>query len=243
VTIYTYVNAQDDYLFHSTKGGKLEERAVIRAEFCYRSQQQKLTAYASLAAEQRIQIDGQAVAQRGGKIVTASGEAWFVYMCKAMDARAREVGRCMTALPITLGANEYQTYLAARTGSTNLINDNLIETLRQNASLFVEPNTRMLTTVVTEIPCGGLFQPRYKNTNGRWIETSPTLQLTTTPIAVAELTEAWDKVMPSDKKVLDFGFGGIYDDEAVRGIEMFLQTPGATTWVAIFLSRMSIHTG
>jgi hypothetical protein len=31
----------------------------------------------------------------------------------------------------------------------------LIETLRQNASLFVEPQTRVITTVGTEIPCGG----------------------------------------------------------------------------------------
>jgi hypothetical protein len=188
-TIYTYVNAQDEYLFHSRKGGKLEERAIIRAEFCHRSQQQKLTAYASLAAEQRIQIDGQTAALGGGKFVTDLGEACFFYMCKAMVARAREVGRCMTALPITLGAKEYRTYLAARTRSTNMINDDLIETLRQNASLFVEPKTRMLTTVGTETPCGGPFQPRYKNLIGRWIETSPTLQLTTTPIDVAKLTQ------------------------------------------------------
>jgi hypothetical protein len=74
-TIFTYVNAQDEFLYHSTKGGKLEERAVIRAEFCHRSQQQRLTAYASLAAEQRTQIDGQTAALGGGKFVTASGEA------------------------------------------------------------------------------------------------------------------------------------------------------------------------
>jgi hypothetical protein len=195
-TIYTYVNAQDDYLFHSTKGGKLEERAVIRAEFCHRSQQRKIAAYASLAAEQSIQIDGQTGALGGGKFVTALGKAWFVYMRKAMVAKAREVGRCMTALPVVLGAKEYRTYLVARTRSTNLINNDLIEIL------YVEPKTRMLTTVGTEIPCGGLFQPRYKNMNGRWIETSPTLQLTTTPINAAELTETWDKLMPSNEQVL-----------------------------------------
>jgi hypothetical protein len=168
-TIYTYVNAQDEYLYHSTKGGKLKERAIIRAEFCHRSQQQKLTVYASLAAKQRVQIDGQTAALGGGKFVTPSGEAWYVYMCKAKVARAQEVGQCMTALPITLGAKEYRIYLAARTRSTNPINDDLIETPRLNASLFVEPNTRMLTTVGTEIPCEGPFQPKYKNLNGRWI--------------------------------------------------------------------------
>jgi hypothetical protein len=110
-----------------------------------------------------------------------------VYMCKAMVARAREVGRCMTALPITLGAKEYRTYLAAQTRLTNLINDDLIETLHLNASLSVEPKTRMLTTVGTEIPCGGPFLPKYKNLNSPWIETSPTLQLTTTPLNVAGL--------------------------------------------------------
>jgi hypothetical protein len=76
---------------------------------------------------------------------------------KAMVSRAREVGQCVTALPITLGAKEYRTYLAAWTRSTNLINNDLIETLRLNASLFVEPKTRMLTTVGTEIPCGDHF--------------------------------------------------------------------------------------
>jgi hypothetical protein len=157
--------------------------------------------------------------------VTASGEAWYVYMCKAMVAKAREVGRCMTALLITLGAKEYRTW--TRTRSTNLINDDLIETQRLNARLFVEPKTRMLTTVGTKIPCGGPFQPRYMNLNGRWIE----------------LTKDWDLVMPSNGKVLNFGFGGIYDDKAVLNIEEFLQTPRATTGIAISLARQSIHTG
>jgi hypothetical protein len=132
----------------------------------------------------------------------------------------------MTALPITLGAKKYRTYLAAQTQSTNPINDDLIETLRLNASLFVEPKTRMLTTVGTEIPCGGPFQPRYKNLNGRWIETSPSLHLTTTLIDVAELTKDWDEVMPSNGKVLNFGFGSIYDDKAVRDINSFSRHHG-----------------
>jgi hypothetical protein len=98
----------------------------------------------------------------------------------------------------------------------------------------------MLTTVGTEIPCGGPFQPRFRNLNGRWIETSPTLQLAATPIDVAEY---WDEVMPTDEKVLDFSFGGIYDRQAVLDIEEFLQTPRATTGVVISLARQSIHTG
>jgi hypothetical protein len=51
----------------------LEERAIIRAEFCHRSQQQRLTAYASLAAEQRTQIDRQMASLGGGRFVTVSG--------------------------------------------------------------------------------------------------------------------------------------------------------------------------
>jgi hypothetical protein len=74
------------------------------------------------------------------------------------------------------------------------------------------------------------------------IKTSSTLQLATTPLEVAESTEAWDEVMPSDEKVLDFGFGGIYKDKAVRGVKQCLQTPWATTGVAISLARQSIHT-
>jgi hypothetical protein len=158
-TVYTYINNQDDYLYHSSKGGKLEERAIIQAEFCHHSQQQKLTAYASLAAEQRTQIDGQTAALGGVRFVTASGEAWFTYNCKALIEKAREVKKCMTALPIILDTKQYTEYLAIRTGPTNLNDAKLIETLRQNASLFVEPQTRVITRVGTEIPCGGPFQP------------------------------------------------------------------------------------
>jgi hypothetical protein len=108
--------------------------------------------------------------------VTASGEAWFTYNCKALIVKARELKKCMTALPIILDTKQYTEYLAIRTGPTNLINDaELIETLRQNASLFVEPQTRVITTVGTEIPCGGPFQPIYRNINGRWITTNPVL--------------------------------------------------------------------
>jgi hypothetical protein len=218
-TVFTYINAQDEYLYHSSKGSKLEERALIRAEFCQRSQQQRLIAYASLAAEQRTQIDGQTASLGGGKFVTASGEAWFVYNCKALVVKAREVGRCMTALPIILGAKQYKVYLVLWPGPTNQINnEELIETLRKNASLFVEPKNLMITTVGTEIPCGGPFQPRYRNLNSRWIETSPSLQLATTLIDGAELTEDWDEVMPDDERKLYLYYGGIYYQEAVLEI-------------------------
>jgi hypothetical protein len=154
-TIFTYINNQDDFLYHSSRGGKLEERAIIRAEFCHRSQQQRLTAYASLAAEQRTQIDGHTASLGGGRFVTASGEAWFTYSCKALVVKAREVKKCMTALPIILSTKQYIEYLTIRRGPTNIITDaKLIETLRQNASLFVEPQTRVITTIGTEIPCG-----------------------------------------------------------------------------------------
>jgi hypothetical protein len=74
--------------------------------------------------------------------VTASGEAWFTYRCKALIVKARELKKCMTALLIILNTKQYTEYLAIRNWPTNQINNaKLIETLRQNASLFVEPQT------------------------------------------------------------------------------------------------------
>jgi hypothetical protein len=158
--------------------------------------------------------------------------------------KAREVKKCMTFLTIILDAKQYKEYLALWTGPTNQINDaKLIETLRKNASLFVEPQTRVITTVGTEIPCGGPFQPRYRNLKGRWIETSPYLQLAMMPIDQVELTKEWDEVMPNNDQKLDFSYGGIYDEEAILEIEEFFQTPRATTGVAISLARQSIQTG
>jgi hypothetical protein len=116
--------------------------------------------------------------------------------------------------------------LAIRRGPDNIISDaRLIETLHRNASLFVEPQTRVLTTIRTEIPCGGPFQPIYINLNGRWIKTSPTLQIATTPVDGVELTKEWEEVKPEDNRKFDFMYGGVYDDAAVRDIEEFFQTP------------------
>jgi hypothetical protein len=50
-------------------------------------------------------------------------------------------------------------------------------------------------------------------------------------------------VKPDDDRKLDFMYGGVYDDVAVREIKEFLQTPRATTGVAISLSRQSNHSG
>jgi hypothetical protein len=101
----------------------------------------------------------------------------------------------------------------------------------------------VITTIGTEIPCGGPFQPIYRNLNSRWIATSPTLQIATTPVDVVELTKEWEEVKPDGDRKLDFMYGGVYDDVAVREIEELLQTPRATTGVAISLSGQSIHIG
>jgi hypothetical protein len=66
---------------------------------------------------------------------------------------------------------------------------------------------------------------------------------THTPVDVVELTKEWEEVKPANNRQLDFMYGGVYDDVAVREIEEFLQTPRATTGVAISLSRQSIHSG
>jgi hypothetical protein len=140
--------------------------------------------------------------------------------------KAREVKKCMTDLPIILNTKQYIEYLAIRKGPTNMItNAKQIETLRQNVLLFVEPQTRVITTIGTEIPCGGPFQPIYRNLNGRWIATSPTLQIVTTPVDVVELMKEWEEVKPDDDRKLDFMYGGVFDDAAVGDIEEFLQTP------------------
>jgi hypothetical protein len=130
---------------------------------------------------------------------------------------ARELKKCMMALPIILDTKQYTEYLAIRNEPNNIINNaELIETLRQNASLLVEPQTRVITTIGTEIPCGGPFQPIYRNLNGRWIATSPTLQIATTPVDVVELMKEWEEGKPADDRKLDFMYGGVYDDVVVR---------------------------
>jgi hypothetical protein len=139
-----------------------------------------------------------------------------MYSCTTLIVMAREVNKCMTALSIILNTQQYTDYLAARRGPENAITDaGLIEALRRDASLFVEPQTQVLTKIETEIPCGGPFQLIYRNLNGRWIMTSPTLQIATIPVDGVELTKEWEEVKPDDDRKFDSVYGGVYDDAAV----------------------------
>jgi hypothetical protein len=102
-------------------------------------------------------------------------------------------------------------------GPENTITDGgFIEALRQNTSLFVEPRTRTLTKTGTEIPCGGSFQPIYRNLNGRWIVTSPIRHVATIPVDGEEWTKKCEEVKLDDDRKFDFMYDGAYDDAAVR---------------------------
>jgi hypothetical protein len=106
--------------------------------------------------------------------------------------------------------------LAIRRGPENAITDaGFIEALRRNASLFLEPQTRVLTKTGTEIPCGGSSQPIYRNLNGRWIMTSPILHIATIPVDGVELTKECEEVKLDDDGKFDFMYGGVYDDAAI----------------------------
>jgi hypothetical protein len=67
-------------------------------------------------------------------------------------------------------------------------------------------------------PCGGSFQPIYRNLNGHWIMTSPILHIVTLPVDGVELTKEWEEVKLDDDRKFDFMYGGVYDDAAVRDI-------------------------
>jgi hypothetical protein len=170
------------------------------------------------------------VSPGGGRSVTASGKAWFTYSCKALIVMARGVNKCMTALPIILNTQRYTDYLAIRRGPENAITGaGFIEALRQNASLFMEPQTRVLTKTGTETPCGGSFQPIYRNLNERWIMTNPILHIVTLPVDGVELTKEWEEMKLDDDRKFDFMYGRVYDDTAD-----FTERYGGSASITIF---------
>jgi hypothetical protein len=128
--------------------------------------------YGVRAAAQKATADGESAALGAGEFVTASGDAWYKYQCRAITAQAIPTDLCYDALPVQLTKQDLRAFAKQKN-----------KTSEEVGQLFIQAGTHVLTSVATPMPCTEIFAPAYRNSRGDWITHGKILRTVAPPAA------------------------------------------------------------
>ena len=223
VSITTYVDAQDSYLYGYLSNYVRESFAAMTRRNCRKEGKTRDRALGAMASAQQVRKDGAIAADGQGFFFQAAGDYFYHYRCRPIVATARDEPRCYNALPVDLLQPDAERYF---TGLGLPMPNPTDETGRKLPILYIEPVTHRLTSEGIERPCSTAFPAGYKNNIGMWIQVlAGTLHVTTAPVTLPERDgDILDDV--GEPKPVDFEVGGIYTKKARNAYERDLQEDG-----------------
>jgi hypothetical protein len=113
VSIATYSNNKDDYLYHAaTTHMQTELKSVVQQQ-CQQQRKGRDAPPAAMAAEQAAVHDGSTAYLGGGWFSTAAGEAWYRYRCRAISVTLKDTDGCFTNFPVDLTKADREQYVLA----------------------------------------------------------------------------------------------------------------------------------
>ena len=231
MSITTYANQQDDFLWGRMTAYIREEFHAVMRRDCLRARREDRAAYAQLAAEHRAVLDGETTALGAGQFATAAGEVWYQYRCRTLNVTERAADLCYAALPVTLhGVDAERLATAAALPGTRLP--------EHHKPMFLEAHSRRLTSIGIEMPCSAVFQPRYKTIAGRWLAATPQPRYVAAPNAPER--ENGSIKLP-ELPQFDFESGGIYTAAAVAAMDKFVQAPRAAQDIAYAFAEQTVR--
>lgn len=226
MSIITYATQQDKFLYGTLSDYIESEYKNIIEAHCKQNREDASLQYARMASEQGSSQDGDTVGLGEGWFATAAGEAWHKYRCRPITVVARESKECYSSLPVSLSLVDLQRYRLART--MKITQDGVEQTTStpsaQAQDFFVEPYTHRLTTMGGDITCLDTFPALYKTLTGKWIQATPEIRLTATPLILGG-TDEYAKIKkngPPDFSEVD---GGIYPAAMVEQLAKHTSNP------------------
>ena len=223
-----YANVQDSYL-ETKLGSKLDQViSAVKQESC-RTRSTHSLRYDQIAAVQRSAVDGETAYLGHGVFATASGEAWWRYKCKEIVARAMDLPKCHTALPVTLLNSDVVAHFAAAG-----------KEVPTSYQFYLEPHSHRLLTAAATKECAPKLAPLFRTAHGRWISAGPRVALTEAPHRLNAL-----HVLPDDDEIgnTDYAKGGLYTEEDVAEMDKFRMLPNVVHEVEVTMGQRAISRG
>ncbi len=260
ISITTYSNAKDKWLFSQTTKERNEALLALQQRECKRDVRVRAGQYALRAAEQGALADGETASLGDGHFITSSGEVFYSYRCCPITVRARQTSdnKCYDALPVTLREADYQAYYKSRgfaeaeskaklarnrarqnASAPSTPNDDSGSRLRKDQPVprdgfFMEPKTHRLLTTANQIICSPPFHPIYRNAMHNWLEYSPSnYRMAAPPIVAAGEKFDLDTLLIDTVDERDYEDGGPASFIDMRAFEIYTQAPRGGTATAI----------
>ena len=196
VKIQTYVDNQDDFLYHHLTDQIEDQFQDLLAATCHH--RSFFRASSMYLASQHPEF--MSFQYRNGSFAAIAGESLYLYDCKAVIVQPLEADQCFEQLLVK----------------------NLNSTIEDPRPLFLEPLSRELTHAGVPIPCSNQFAPKFRTLSGMWIAATPSLTMARTPKALA-VSSPNTQIQFEDT---DFSAGGIYTDETWHKVEEFIEFKG-----------------
>jgi len=192
VSLSTYVNARDDFLYnHLVDQLTREVGNILQADCREREKQRRQDFWFNHKSP------GYYTWVLGnGTFATSAGEVVYTYQCASVIVKGIDLADCYEGLPVV------------RTKEPNYTDP------FPNSQLFMTPLTHRLTRRGIPAPCVRPFEPKYRNLAGSWTQATPALHNARPPttLEVAMLHQL--EFQPTD-----FSTGGIYTTEELADME------------------------
>ena len=161
-SLYKQTTQLANYQYYRISGQAQEEFDVILQNDCYH---RKRTARTEHYLE--AHVPGLLAAlMSNGTFITRSGELSYLYSCRPLHVIAIEAKRCYDKLPVRVATVE-QTVL----------NNTLMTTGQspayQEPTLFMSPESRILTPFAVEETCSTVLVSKYQAVGGQWYSVTP----------------------------------------------------------------------
>ena len=203
VELEKYIANRDEFLYHDITAQAEREFDTLLHQECLRRQEEAKKAH---FFEQGMP-GYQPFLLQDGVFSTRSGEVNYRYRCQARTVHPVSARRCFNKLPVVLRA--------ARTLGSKSLN------FSHSTTYFMDPDSRLLSPVASEIPCATLFPAAYRARQG-WIVATPEIHQAPTPLPLP-LPAARRNESVFDAR--DYNQGGLYESETLSALQDFLMAP------------------
>ena len=204
VDLRKYIANRDEYLYYDITSQAEREFDAILHHDCLRRQDEARKAHFfehGLPGYQPFLL-------QDGAFSTRSGETNYRYQCLPRTVHPVSASRCYNKLPVVLRLPQH---LAAGV------------TLNFSAShtYFLDPDSRLLSPIASEVPCSALFPAIYQTHQG-WIAVTPDIHQAPAPRPLP--------VQPPHRtedvfREPDYNEGGLYQSDTLDAMQDFLLTP------------------
>ena len=194
----------------------LEEFAQhLLGEMCEQEVSHQHQKFDLLAAQQQAVLAGGAIMINEGSFATPVGEAWKLYNCPAVTVRAVDSSDCHDVLPVQL-PHDWKTLLFPSPEG------GITPAGISHPAVYMEPHTHILTTKGAKIPCVSQFTQYYKNKEGRWITSMPSIVTVSAPrvLDTRSLEEYTFRLQDAD-----YAHGGVYPPEILKRMQEHILMP------------------